>query len=65
VYTCQIPATATFEFTRCEYRVGVVRGSVEFAATLADGATQVTQVTQAMTRFALPIQRRTLTIRAR
>ncbi|HSJ08921.1 MAG TPA: hypothetical protein VK928_03385 [Longimicrobiales bacterium] len=56
-YTCNL--NIIFAVDRCEYRIGVLRGVVEFKGTLADG----TPVVQPSTPFALPIQQRTIIMR--
>lgn len=57
-YPCNIEIIV-FDVDRCDYRIGVLRGVVEFSGTLPDG----TAIVQPSTQFALPIQQRTIIMR--
>lgn len=56
VYTCDFVDGPVVVVDRCEYIIGVVRGTIEFRAVLDDG----TELVQPKTSFTLPIRRRTV-----
>jgi len=59
VYPCQ-PRTTALIIDRCDYRLGVLRGVIEFRIALDDGTREVVQQ---RTSFTVPIMRRTIIAR--
>jgi hypothetical protein len=57
VYACQGKGTALI-FDRCDYQLGVLRGTIEMTATIGSG-----EVVQQQTSFAVPIRRQTAFVR--
>jgi hypothetical protein len=61
VYPCTLIGV-TLIIERCDYRIGLVRGTIEFRLSLDGGATQLVQ---ARTAFTLPIKKQTIVARMR
>lgn len=56
VYTCSLPNVTSIRVTECTYKLGVVRGSIQFRVPLPGGG----EIVQQQEEFTLPIMRRTI-----